>query len=296
MGGMRVLVLGSGGQLGFELMRTTWPRGTTIAGVTHAKIDITDDGAVERLIGAADCDLVLNAAAYTAVDRAEAEPAQAFAVNRDGAGHVATACARVGTALIHLSTDYVFDGTKRGAYVEDDPISPINVYGASKAAGEDAVRASLPRHLILRTSWVYGAHGQNFVKTMLRLARQREDIAVVDDQTGSPTAAPDLAAAIVHIFERLFGLVDPWGTYHLCGAGTVTWHGFAHAILSLRKAGTGARPVLRPISSREFAAPARRPSNSRLDCRRVAEVFGVACPPWHTSLARLLPEIEANLT
>jgi dTDP-4-dehydrorhamnose reductase len=209
---------------------------------------------------------------------------------------VAAACARAGSALVHLSTDYVFDGTKRGAYVEDDPISPINVYGVSKAAGEAAVRASVRRHLILRTSWVYGARGQNFVKTMLRLAQQRKDIAVVDDQTGSPTAAPDLAAAIVQISKRLFGIAEPWGTYHLCGAGAVTWHGFAQAVMSLRKAPPADRPTLRPIDTHEFAAAARRPTNSRLDCRRAAATFGVACPAWYTSLARLLPEIEAQLS
>jgi dTDP-4-dehydrorhamnose reductase len=292
---MRVLVIGSSGQVGFELMRAPWTPGTIVTGVRHAQIDITDGGAVERVIGKGNCDLVINAAAYTAVDRAEVEQAQAFAVNRDGAGHVAAACTRAGVPLIHLSTDYVFDGSKQDAYVEDDAVSPINVYGASKAAGEDAIRDVSPRHLILRTSWVYGARGHNFVKTMLRLAQKREDIAVVNDQIGSPTAATDLAVAITRLVGRATEMANGWGTYHLCGAGATTWYDFAQRIVSLRTADAGGAPAVRPISSQAFAALARRPANSRLDCRHIAETFGVACPSWETSLARLLPEIEASL-
>src|SRR5262249_37434443 len=283
--GMRVLVIGSDGQVGFELMRASWLPGTIIMGAPHAQIDITDDHAVERVIGASGCDLVINAAAYTAVDRAEIEQALAFAVNRDGAGHVAAACAIIGVPLIHLSTDYVFDGSKRDAYVEDDAVSPINVYGASKAAGEDAVRSCLPRHLILRTSWVYGTRGNNFVKTMLRLARQRKDIAVVGDQTGSPTAAADLAGAITNIVGKAAEVSRAWVPYHLCGAGATTWDEFARRIFILSSTDADTAPVVRPISSQEFAALARRPANSRLDCRRISEIFGVACPSWDASLA-----------
>jgi dTDP-4-dehydrorhamnose reductase len=293
---MRILVLGSSGQIGFELLRAAWPLGTTTIGVSHSQIDITDASAVAHLVARSNCDLAINAAAFTAVDRAEIEPRRAFAVNRDGAGHVAAACARAGVPLIHLSTDYVFDGAKKGAYVEDDPVSPINIYGASKAAGEDAVRENHPRHLILRTSWVYGAHGHNFVKTLLRLGRDRKDIAVVCDQRGSPTAAVDLAAGISEIAERLTGALDPWGTYHLCGDGATTRYDFAQRIFALLSRQGDEMPVLRQVNSQEFPASAKRPENSQLDCRRIAEVFGVGCPSWDTSLARILPEIVASLT
>jgi dTDP-4-dehydrorhamnose reductase len=292
---MRVLVIGSGGQVGFELMRASWPAGTSITGVEHAQLDIVDASAVEQVVALANCDLVINVAGYTAVDRAETEPDQAFAVNRDGAGNVAAACVRTGAPLIHLSTDYVFDGTKRDAYVEDDPVSPINVYGASKAAGEENVRRRWARHLLLRTSWVYGAHGRNFVKTMLRLARDRSEIPVVNDQTGSPTAAVDLAKAITQIAGKLAQGENAWGTYHVCGSGATTWYDFAQRIFALRNPGAGAVPTVRPISALEFAAPARRPTNSRFDCRRIAARLGVACPPWEVTLARVFPEIEANL-
>ncbi|MGE0118367.1 MAG: dTDP-4-dehydrorhamnose reductase [Dongiaceae bacterium] len=292
---MRILVIGSGGQVGTELMRTPWPPGTEVVGLPHSQLDITDATAVERAIRAAGCDLVVNAAGYTAVDRAESEAQAAFAVNRDGAAHVAAASASAGVPLIHLSTDYVFDGTKRGPYVEDDPVAPINVYGASKAAGEADVRRCAPRHIILRASWVYGAHGHNFVKTMLRLGRERREIRVVDDQTGSPTAAADLAVGIAKIAGKLPTLAEPWGTYHLCGAGATTWYEFARRIFELRSHSDTA-PVVRPTSSADFAAAAGRPANSRLDCRRIEAVFGVTCPPWQASLARVLPDIEASPT
>lgn len=291
---MRVLVLGSGGQLGFELMRAVWPAGWSVDGLSHGELDITNPDAVGRTVRPSRYGVVVNAAAYTAVDRAESDPAGAFAVNRDGAAHVAEACAKSGIPLMHLSTDYVFDGTKRDPYVEDDPMAPINIYGASKAAGEAEVARRMDRHIILRTSWIYGAHGSNFVKTMLRLGRERPELRVVNDQSGCPTAAADLATAIVRILEQMITTGNPWGTYHLCGAGTTTWYGFARRIFALLS-NDRAVPSIRPIASGEFAAPARRPANSRLDCRRTERVFGVACPPWEESLSRLLPEIEASL-
>lgn len=291
---MKILVIGSGGQVGFELMRAPWSAGTTLVGMPHAQLDITDGAAVEHALAAETGDLVINAAGFTAVDRAEVEPDQAFAVNRDGAGNLAAACARMGVPMIHLSTDYVFDGTKPDPYLEEDLVSPINVYGASKAAGEDAVRSRLSRHLILRTSWVYGAHGRNFVKTMLRLARSQKEIRVVDDQIGCPTAAADLAGAIGRLAGMLSGR-SSWGTYHLCGGGATTWFDFARHILAISYTDTD-QPVVRAVGSREFGAPARRPENSRLECRRIDRQFGIACPPWEASLARVLPEIVASLT
>jgi dTDP-4-dehydrorhamnose reductase len=292
---MRILVLGSGGQLGFELMRGPWPDGWSVSGLPRRDLDVTDSGAVDRAVEASCCGLVVNTAGYTAVDRAESDSPAAFAVNRNGAAHVAKACANVGIPLMHISTDYVFDGTKRDPYAEDDPVAPINVYGASKAAGEDEVRRRTAHHVILRTSWLYGAQGNNFVKTMLRLGREQRELRVVNDQIGSPTAAGDLAAVITQISFRIATTSLPWGTYHLCGAGATTWHGFARRIFDLRTSGAKPAPTIRPISSHEFNAPARRPPNSRLDCRRVEKVFGIVCPPWEASLARWLPDIEASL-
>jgi dTDP-4-dehydrorhamnose reductase len=282
---MRVLIIGAGGQVGHELMRAAWPTHATVTGLARADLDITDRSAVVSAMRNDPWDLVVNVAAFTAVDRAESERDAAFAVNRDGAANVAQACASRGIPLVHLSTDYVFDGTKAGAYTEDDPIAPLNVYGASKAAGEHAVRASLAEHIIVRTSWVYGARGHNFVKTMLRLGGERDELAIVDDQWGNPTAAADIAAAIVGIAARL----RRWGTYHYCGAGTTTWYRLAVRIFELWS--PRRRPSLRPIASAEYPTPARRPANSALDCRRIVEAFGVARPRWEDSLARVLAEL-----
>ncbi|MGH6931632.1 MAG: dTDP-4-dehydrorhamnose reductase [Dongiaceae bacterium] len=289
---MNVLVIGSGGQLGFELMRTGWPAGTRLHGLARTKLDIRDRAAVDAAISAGPLSLVINAAAFTQVDRAEGERAIAFAVNRDGAGHVAAACERRALPLVHISTDYVFDGAKPTPYVENDPIAPINAYGESKAAGEAIVRQQCARHIIMRTSWLYGVHGQNFVKTMLRLAGSREEIAVVDDQWGSPTAAADLAAAIAAIAGRVHDGAAPWGTFHYCGNGATTWHGFAQAILASPSSGLTKRPRLRPIPTSEYPTPARRPANSRLDCSRIESAYGIIRPDWPTSVEAVLAELS----
>jgi dTDP-4-dehydrorhamnose reductase len=290
---MKVLVLGTGGQLGFELMRASWPAGITVTGVAYPDFDLTRDGDVARVIGEHQPDMLVNATAHTAVDKAESEPELAFRLNRDGPADMAAACAARGIPLIHVSTDYVFDGTKPAPYTEDDPVCPIGVYGASKAAGEAAVRAALPRHLIFRTSWVYSAHGANFVKTMLRYGAEREEMRVVADQHGAPTAAADLAAAIVAMAERI--QADPgtvaWGTYHLTGGGATTWHGFAERIFQRLEARTGKRPRLTAIATTDYPTPAKRPANSRLDCSRVKERLGISCPPWEESLDRVLDEL-----
>ena len=215
-----------------------------------------------------------------------------FAINRDGPGAMAVACAARGIPLIHVSTDYVFDGTKDGPYTEDDPINPLGVYGASKAAGEEAVRQASPHHVILRTSWVYSAYGTNFVKTMLRLGREREEMRVVADQHGSPTAAADLAAAIVQIAATIEKTgATAWGTYHLTGSGTTTWYEFADRIFQRLHKRTGKRPRLIAIGTADYPTPARRPANSRLDCSRARDQLGVACPPWQDSLDRVIAEL-----
>src|SRR5690606_4610767 len=223
-----ILVTGAGGQVGRELLRIGTARGARIVGLARTELDVSDADAVHAALAAHRPTLVVNAAAFTTVDRAEADPGAALAANRDGPAHLADACAALDIPLIHLSTDYVFDGTKREPYTEDDATNPLNVYGASKLAGEDEVRTRLRRHVILRTSWVFSAHGHNFVRTMLRLAQQSPALSVVADQRGCPTPAIHLAVAILDIARQLeWGRDDAWGTYHLTGRGETTWYAFA---------------------------------------------------------------------
>ena len=216
----KILVFGRTGQVATELRRAAWPEGFVVECLGRESVDVARSSEVRDAVVGSHPAVVVNAAAYTAVDKAESEPEVAFAVNRDGAAHLAEACNEAGVSLIHISTDYVFDGETSGAYVEDDPVNPINVYGASKEAGERAVRQGLAAHVILRTAWVYSPYGHNFVKTMLRLGREHDELAVVDDQRGSPTGAADVARAIVAIASRLVaGKTDGFGTFHFCSAG-----------------------------------------------------------------------------
>jgi dTDP-4-dehydrorhamnose reductase len=234
---------------------------------------------------------MINAAAYTAVDRAETERDIAWACNCTGPANIAVACQEAAIPLIHLSTDYVFDGSKIGAYREDDPVKPLGVYGESKEAGDRAVRAALPQHVILRTAWVYSAHGHNFVKTMLRLAGERPVLRVVADQIGSPTSAADIAAAIAAIAQQLNAGNTSWGTYHFAGGGAVTWHGFAEAIFELAAPRRGQPPLVEAIATADYPTPVRRPANSVLDCRRIGEVFGIVPGPWRKALAEVIGEL-----
>ena len=291
---MRVLVIGCRGQVGAALMRARWPKDIDLAGAARPDCDFTNPTSIEHVVSQAAPDIVINAAAYTAVDKAESDPAAAFAVNTTGPEILATTCARRGAPLIHLSTDYVFDGTADRPYRENDPISPLNVYGASKAAGEAAVRSRQPQHVIMRTAWVYSAVGQNFVKSMLRLGREREVVCVVSDQRGTPTAAADVASSIVKIASQLVGTRDdlqPWGTYHFTAAGDTTWHGFAEQIFQQQQKIAGHRPKLRAITTAEFPAAARRPANSRLDCERVERVFGIVRRPWQQAVDEVVNEL-----
>lgn len=293
---MKILILGGNGQLGFELTRAAWAPGDVIASLPYPDFDVTRAGDVEKAVADHAPDLVVNATAHTAVDKAESEAELAFAINRDGPAAMATTCAAQGIPLIHISTDYVFDGAKPTPYVEDDPIAPLGVYGASKAAGEEAVRTSAARHVILRTSWVYSAYGNNFVKTMLRFGRERDEMRVVADQTGGPTAAADLAVGIVKIASRIAAGDGEalWGTYHLTGGGVATWHSFAERIFQRLEERTGKRPRLVAIQTSDYPTPARRPANSRLDCSRAKERLGVVFPPWEESLDRVLNELFTN--
>lgn len=272
-----ILVFGNG-QLGQELVRASAARQVELVALARAQADICDPAAVRAAIAQHRPALVVNAAAYTKVDLAESEAQAAFRVNADGAGIVGAACA--GIPFVHISTDYVFDGAKTVPYLEDDPIAPINVYGQSKAAGERAVRETSPRHVILRSSWIYGEFGQNFLKTILRLAATRDELRVVADQHGSPTSTRDLAAALLAIAPRLIAGADVWGTYHYTATGSTTFHGFASRIVAAQAPLTGRTPRVTAITSAEFPSAARRPANSQLDCSRFERIFGFRGRPW----------------
>jgi dTDP-4-dehydrorhamnose reductase len=287
---VRVLVFGGGGQVGFDLARARWPEGFALRALDRAEADITEPAAIAAALAAELPDLAVNLAAYTAVDRAESERERAWAVNCAGAENVARACSTRGVPLVHISTDYVFDGTKSGPYREKDPVNPLGQYGASKEAGERAVREALGAHVILRTQWVYGVAGANFVKTMLRLGRERDVVRVVADQWGGPTAAADLAHAIVAIAERIAAGSAAWGTYHYAGAGAVTWHGFAEAIFDLAAPRLGRRPKVERVATADYPTPARRPLNSVLDCGKIGRDYGIVPPPWRDGLAAMLAE------
>lgn len=292
---LTVAVFGAGGQVGQALCRAALPNGWRTVGFDRTQADLTVPAAIEHALNRSGAAIAVNAGAYTAVDRAEAEPALAFQVNRDGPGHLAVACARRGIPLIHLSTDYVFDGRHSGAWHEDDPTGPLNVYGASKLDGERAVAAAGGRTVILRTSWVYSAVGTNFVRTMLRLGRERTTLRVVADQTGCPTAAGAIAGAIVTVAGHLVARTGPvGGIYHYCGAGTASWFAFAAAIFALAERHGRPPPRLVPINTVDYPTPARRPANSVLDCTRIEQELGVIRPFWRDSLAPVVAQIIAD--
>ena len=296
---MKLLVTGAGGQLATELVRRAGVN--QVIALARTEIDIADAAAVFKAVENIAPDAVVNAAAYTAVDRAESEAELAFAANRDGPAHLAAACAARGIPLLHVSTDYVFDGAKAGAYTEEDPPGPgpLGVYGQSKAEGEAAVRAALPEHIILRTSWIFSAHGNNFVKTMLRLAGERDELRVVADQQGCPTAAGDLATAILAMLPLAIGYGGRggrWGTYHFCQPDATAWHGFAEAIVDqARAAGAQIRAQrIVPITTAEYPTPAKRPANSVLDCAKLTSVFGIQPRPWRVSLHEVIQELQSD--
>jgi dTDP-4-dehydrorhamnose reductase len=275
-----ILVFGGNGQLGQELARAAAASGISLKALPRSEVDIADQAAVRDALGAARPSLVVNAAAYTKVDLAEKEVAEAERGNVLGPGIVASACAEVGVPLVHISTDYVFDGLKSEPYIEDDPIAPLGVYGRTKAEGEERVRGALPRHIILRTAWVYGEFGHNFLKTIVRLAQEREELRIVADQRGCPTSTRDLASAILRIAPRLAASEPVWGTYHYAGSGIATWHEFAGRIVAAQAPLTGRRPRVTAITTADYPTPARRPANSAFACDRFAGVFGFRGRPW----------------
>jgi dTDP-4-dehydrorhamnose reductase len=283
---MRIAVTGREGQVALSLMERAHDRtGIEVIAVGRPELDLAEPASISAALAAARPDLVVSAAAYTAVDRAEDEPDLAFAVNAVGAGLVAEAAAKMGIPVIHLSTDYVFDGQGQGAYSENDRPSPRSVYGASKLAGEKAVAEANPRHLILRTAWVYSPFGANFVKTMLRLAADRDEISVVSDQWGNPTSALDIADGILRAADMLQHSTDLglYGTYHLAGTGETNWSGFARHILATSRAHGGPYARIRDITTADYPTKASRPANSRLSTSKFATVFDWAAPDWRES-------------
>ncbi|MFG1379710.1 dTDP-4-dehydrorhamnose reductase [Xanthobacter autotrophicus] len=289
----RILLFGAGGQLGREVTALAAERGIDLVGLGHEALDIADPVEVARAIEAVRPDALINAAAYTAVDKAETEPELAARINAFAPGLIAERCARYRTPLVHVSTDYVFDGTKTGAYVEADPIAPLGVYGRTKAAGEAAVRAASERHVIVRTSWVYGAHGNNFLKTMLRLAAERDLLKVVSDQRGCPTATRDLAEAVLAAADAAARGDARWGTYHFAGTGATTWHDFASAVVAAA-AGHGRSPQVAPITTAEYPTPAKRPKNSELASDLFERTFGVRALPWEQRVSEVVEALLAG--
>lgn len=290
----RLLVTGAEGQVGSEVTRLAADFAIEAVGRNHAALDITAPAAAE-FVAQGGFDAVVNLAAYTAVDKAEAEPERAIAANRDGPARLAAACARAGIPLLHVSTDYVFDGAKSGAYLETDPTGPLSVYGRSKAEGETAIRENLERHLILRSAWIFGLAGSNFVKTMLRLGNERPELRVVADQRGCPTAAADLAETILRLAQEMRAAAPvAWGTYHYAGTAATTWHGFATAIFEIAEPLGWRRPSLVAIGTEEYPTPARRPANSVLDCTRIRDTFGIERRPWLSGLEVMLAELRRS--
>jgi len=290
--GLRILQFGRSGQVGIELLARGIARGHDIAAVGRDIADLAQPERVPRAFSAAgSIDIVINGAAYTAVDKAESEPERANAVNGKAVGVLAETCAKRGVPLIHLSTDYVFDGMKAGPYVETDATAPLNAYGRSKLLGERLLAERLDRHIIMRTSWVFSAHGANFVKTMLRLGAERDALDIVDDQHGAPTSAGDIADACLAICERIVGQRAPrWGIYHFSSAGETTWRRFAEAIFA-DAPWARLKARINPISTAEYKTPARRPLNSRLDCAKLAVEFGIVGRPWRVALDEVLIEL-----
>lgn len=293
---MRILVTGREGQLVRSLLEraSAFPDLEVIA-AGRPLVDLAEPDSIGTAIRAVQPDLVINAAAYTAVDRAEAEPELAFRINAEAAGEAAAAAREVGAPVIQLSTDYVFDGRSGEPYREDAPTNPLNIYGASKLRGEEAVRSANPRHLILRTSWVYSPFGSNFVKTMLRLAEERKEVRVVADQHGSPTSALDLADALLRIAREMPSRTAGEGsTCHLAGAGSCSWAEFAAEIFKASEASGGPSAIVVPIGSSDYPTPAARPLRSVLDTSAIRTAFGIQLRPWQSSVrdvvARLLKQ------
>ncbi|HEX5123543.1 MAG TPA: dTDP-4-dehydrorhamnose reductase [Rhodanobacteraceae bacterium] len=301
---MKLLVLGANGQVGFELARALAPLVDVLAATRHGadgalRADLSDTASLEAALDDARADIIVNAAAYTAVDRAEDEPELADRINHLAVAEIGAWAKRNGKRVVHYSTDYVFDGSSTHPYREDDATAALGVYGRSKLAGEDALRASGARHLIIRTAWVYAARGHNFVRTMLRLARERDELRVVSDQVGAPTPAGLIANATAMMLRQWLGDGDDArrdGTYHVVSSGTCSWFAFAEAIVD-DAAGSGLiarKPRVSPIATADYPTRARRPAYSVLDTAKAEAAFGLQLPHWRAGLEPVLDELAAD--
>jgi dTDP-4-dehydrorhamnose reductase len=297
---MKILLTGRNGQVGFELQRALAPLGE-IHAVDVAECNLADEQSIRQLVQRIQPEVIVNPAAYTAVDKAESEPDLARAINTDAPRILGEEAEKLGAWVVHYSTDYVFDGNKQGAYTEEDATNPQSVYGLTKRDGELALSKVNPRHLILRTSWVVGAHGGNFAKTMLRLAADRDSLNVVADQYGAPTSAAllsDVTAQLIRQQQREGGASFPYGTYHLVAGGETNWCDYARFVVA--QAINAGKPIkahpenIKPITTAEYPTPAKRPENSRLDTSRFRESFGLELPHWKAGLDHLLQQIFAK--
>jgi len=287
----RILLTGANGQVGWELRRTLSCLGEVVA-LDSKAMNLADADSVRQKVCEIAPGIIVNPAAYTAVDKAESEPERARAVNAVAPGLLAEEAGRLGALLVHYSTDYVFNGSGTAPWREDDACDPLNVYGATKLAGERAIQATGCRHLIFRTSWVYGARGSNFLLTMRRLMRERPELKIVADQIGAPTWCRDLAEATAQVLSQIASSIhaanktEPWGVYHMTNAGETSWHGFAEAIQALDEFDETCAPAhLLPIPSSDYPTPAKRPLNSRLNCDRLERTFGLRLQDWRAALA-----------
>lgn len=291
----KILVFGRVGQVGWELRHKLACIGNVVS-VDYPEIDFSKPDSIRAAVRATEPNVIINAAAYTAVDKAETAPEPAWAINATGPGVIAEEAKRLGAVMVHYSTDYVYDGGKSGPWVETDAPGPLNVYGQTKLAGDEAIAAVGGDFVILRTSWVYGARGANFLLTMLRLAKERPELRIVDDQTGSPTTSECIAQATAQIVAQVLapsgGLNGRSGVYHLTSSGATTWFGFAKTFLSKQPT----VPKLTPISTSEYPVPAKRPVNSVLSCQRIADTFGVRMPAWEDALDLVLETLNEGST
>ena len=292
---LHILITGGAGQVGLELQAAAWPENVVLHAPTRAALDLGDVASVRAAFAATPFAAVINSGAHTAVDKAETEVAAAFAANAMGPAVLADVTREAGVPLIQVSTDYVFDGSKDGLYVEDDPVGPLGVYGASKLAGELAVRSGNPRSVVLRTAWVLSVHRANFLKTMLRLAADRPALRVVADQHGCPTSARDIAAALKTITLRMIADTEaPTGVYHFVNAGETSWAGLATEVFALSAAAGGPSATVEGIPSSDYPTPARRPTNSRLSTEKLTRDYRVAPRPWQDAVAEIVAELHTE--
>jgi dTDP-4-dehydrorhamnose reductase len=293
-GAMRMLVTGVAGQVALALAERGSAQGISVSTIGRPLLDLADSDSVVAALGPIETDIIVNAAAYTAVDMAETDAKFAYAVNEIGAGAVAAAARSKGVPIIHLSTDYVFDGQSNTPYREDDPVGPLGIYGRSKLAGEYAVADAQPDHAILRTAWVFSPFGKNFVRTMLRLAEERDEVAVVADQHGSPTGAHDIADGILAVARNLLARSDDprlRGVFHMTGTGHTTWADFARFVFQISAEAGGPRARVRSITTAEYPTPAIRPANSCLDCSKLAASHAVTLPLWQMAASQCVERL-----